>query len=63
MEWSDAPTEAFRSAQELEAENQKPYFVSVKAVFEPGLDKFKVIEQLAKPSHLIPRYISAQAQN
>ena len=62
MEWSDAPVKAFRF-QEFLAENQKPYFVSVKAVFEPGLDKFKVIEQLAKPSHLIPRYISAQAQN
>ncbi len=63
MEWSDAPVEAFRYAQDSEAENKKPCFVSVKAVFEPGLDKFKVIEQLAKPSHLIPRYISAQAKN
>ena len=62
MEWSDAPVKAFRF-QESEAENQKPYFVSVKAVFEPGLDQFKVIEQLAKPSPKIPRYISAQAQN
>ncbi len=63
VEWSDAPVEAFRYVQESEAENQKPYFVSVKAVFEPGLDNFKVIEQLAKPSQKIPRYISAQAQN
>ena len=62
VEWSDAPMEAFRF-QESGAENQKPYFVSVKAVFEPGLDQFKVIEQLAKPSHLIPRYISEISSN
>ena len=62
MEWSDAPMEAFRF-QEFLAKNKKPYFVSVKAVFEPGLDQFKVIEQLAKPSHSIPRYLSAQAKN
>ena len=62
MEWSEAPVKAFRF-QEFLAENKKPYFVSVKAVFEPGLDNFKVIEQLAKPSHSIPRYISAQAKN
>ena len=62
MEWSDAPMEAFRF-QDSETETKKPYFVSVKALFEPGLDNFKVIEQLAKPSQKIPRYISAQAKN
>ncbi len=62
MEWSDAPMEAFRF-QESEAENKKPYFVSVKAVFEPGLERFKVIEQLAQPSQKMPRYLSARAQN
>ena len=63
MEWSDAPVEAFRYVQELEAETKKPYFVSVKAVFEPGLERFKVIEQLAQPSQKMPRYLSARAQN
>ena len=49
MEWSDAPVEAFRYGQELEAETKKPYFVSVKAVFEPELDQFEIGEGHKSP--------------
>jgi len=59
VDWSDSPTEAFRWTEEAGAEGQKPDFVSVKALFEPEVNKFQVVEVLAPPSQTIPKYLKA----
>ncbi len=59
VEWLDAPVEAFKYAQKSSEVSQKPWFVTVKAVFVPEEDKFKVVEQLAEPSQTKPRYLKA----
>ena len=59
VDWSDSPIEAFRWSEEAGAEGQKPDFVSVKAVFGPEANKFKVVEVLAPPSQTRPKYLKA----
>ena len=59
VEWSDSPTEAFRVSESALAEGKKADFVTVKGVFEPEENKFKVLEVLEEPTQSIPRYLKA----
>ena len=59
VDWKNPPTEAFKYSEETLTKGKKPEFVIVKAVFEPEVNQFKVLELLAEPSQDIPKYLKA----
>ena len=58
--WKDSPVKPFRFNPKLEKEQQdKTYFVQIKAKFLPGRDVFGFVEQLEDPTEKSPGFLKA----
>jgi hypothetical protein len=58
--WRDSPVKPFRFNPKLEKEEQdKTYFVQIKAKFLPGRDVFAFVEQLDEPTEETPGFLKA----